>query len=128
MRKSAILLACLFSIGMLQAQENTDVVKKGTVLTLGTTTASGYQHIDFPRKNVIMKRGAIANFNNLEGRKVVVEDVRTENGTTEVVLKRKDGLNFFRFWPSAQASLDKAIASGELKLPKSLKKESLATP
>jgi len=43
----------------LLAQENLDVVEKGTVLTLGSVNAAGYQHIDFPRKNIIIKRGQL---------------------------------------------------------------------
>ena len=115
-----------FSIGMLQAQEITSLVEKGTVLTLGTATASGYQHIDFPRKNIIIKRGAIADFNNLAGRKIIVEEIGTKNGRTEVVLKRKDGRNFFRFWPTVTTDIEKALAKGELILPRSEKKDSIA--
>ena len=128
MRKSAIMVAFLFSIGLLHAQESTEMIQKGAILTLGPPSASGYQHIDFPRKNFIIKRGAIANFNNLEGKKVVVENVRSKNGITEVVLKRKDGRNFFRFWSSVEADFEKALAKGELFLPKSKKKESIAQP
>ncbi|WP_373518099.1 hypothetical protein [Pricia sp.] len=126
MRKSALVAAFLFSIGLLSAQENTDIVGEVSVLTLGTVSASGYEHIDFPRKNFIIKRGAIANFNALEGEKVVVEEVRSENGATEVVLQRKDGRNFFRFWHTVEADFEKALAKGELILTVYKKEESLA--
>ena len=108
------------------AQENSPSLDKGTKFILGEVSAEGYAHIDFPRKNVIIKRGAIANFNSLEGVKVVVAEVRSKNNTTEVVLKRKDGLNFFRFWPTVTADVDKAIAQGELTMLKAKPEESIA--
>lgn len=118
MRTSTLIMVFLFSIGMLQAQENLDSIEKGTVLTLGTATPSGYTYIDFPNNNIIIKRGAIAHFNQLEGRKVVVEEVLSKNGKTEVTLRPKDGRNFFRFWPTITAHLEKAMEKGELKLSK----------
>ena len=126
MRKTTIVIAFLFSIGMLQAQENPDVIEKGTVLTLGKVAASSYQHIDFPRKNIIIKRGAIANFNNLEGRKVVVEEVSSLNGKTTVILKRKDGRNFFRFWPTVSSDIEMALLKGELKILETKRDDSIA--
>lgn len=126
MRKSAIMMAFLCSIGMLQAQENTSIIEKGAVLTLGNVTASSYQHIDFPRKNIIIKRGAIADFNNLEGRKVIVEEVVSANGQTKVTLKRKDGRNFFRFWPTVTSDIEMALAKGELKIPSIKREDSIA--
>ena len=126
MRKTTIVIAFLLSIGMLQAQENPDIIEKGTVLTLGKVAASSYQHIDFPRKNIIIKRGAIANFNNLEGRKVVVEEVSSLNGKTTVILKRKDGRNFFRFWPTVSSDIEMALLKGELKILETKRDDSIA--
>jgi len=72
---------------------------EGEVLTLSVLSGSDYQYIDFPRKKIIIKRGAIANFKSLIGKKLVVSEVNTKpNGSLETILKRKDGLNFFRFF------------------------------
>ncbi len=118
MKKIAIFIALVFSVGLMQAQESSTIVEKGEVLTLGKASATGYKHINFPRKNFIIKRGALANFNALNGDKVVVQDVFTENGLTKIILLRKNGNKFFRFWTSVEANLDKAIANGELILHK----------
>lgn len=107
----------LLSIGFLQAQENNEIIKKGTVLALGPTNASGYKHIHFPRKNFIIKHGAIANFNGLMGKNLVVYRIETNKfGMTNAVLKRKDGLKFFRFYPTVSADVDKALEKGELRI------------
>lgn len=118
MKKAVILIVSIFfSIVLMAKSNNLSAVQKGTVLTLGACSASGYMHIDFPRKNTIIKRGAIANFNSLEGRKVIVTEIRSKDDTTEIVIKRKDGLNFFRFFPTATANLEKAIIKNELIAP-----------
>jgi len=116
MRKSILIMAFLAAIPMLPAQETSQILSEGDVVIIGSPKGSNYQHLDFPRKNIIIKRGAIANFNNLIGLKLVVERIETDkNGNTEAVLKRKDGLNFFRFYPRVKADMEKALAEGEIK-------------
>lgn len=126
MKKAIILVLNLLMTATLLAQENVAIIEKGAILKLGKASALGYKHIDFPRKNTIIKRGAIADFNNLAYRKVVVKEVLSRNGDTKIVLERKDGLNFFRFFPTVEASLEKALAKGELILPNSNKEDSIA--
>jgi hypothetical protein len=116
MKKALIFIFSMCLTSTLMAQTDYTDIEIGMELTLGPVSASGYQHIDLPRKNFIIKRGAIADYNNLEGRKVVVTDILTTNGRTEVVLKRKDGLKFFRFWPSIHSDAEKALANGELRV------------
>lgn len=101
---------------MLKAQEKENIVAEGDILVLGKAHNSDYSHIDFPKKNIIIKRGSIANFNALVGTRLVVQSFeRDKDGMTKAVLKRKDGLNFFRFFPRVRANIEKAIQSGELK-------------
>lgn len=120
MRKVALCIAFLFSMGMVQAQEESnDRVAVGDVLTLGNPSSSTYQYIDFPRRNIIIKRGAIADFKSLIGKKVVVEEINTyTDRSAEIILRRKDGRKFFRFFPTIKADLDNALTKGELVIPK----------
>ncbi|MEO1012289.1 MAG: hypothetical protein AAFX53_13355 [Bacteroidota bacterium] len=98
------------------AQSDSDLVQVGDVLTIGTAENGNFNHIDFPRKNLIIKRGGIANMKSVYGNVVVVTDVKSMNdGNTEVVLKRKDGRKFFRHLASVKADLENALADGELK-------------
>lgn len=117
MRKSFLFIAFLAAIPTLFAQEKPSKLNIGDIVTLGSPLGSDYQHLDFPRKNIIIKRGAIANSNILIGKKLVVERIKTnKNGNTEAVLRRKDGLKFFRFYPSVTANVEKAIAGGEINI------------
>lgn len=113
-----LLCISMFALsGVIMAQDNLKKVEVGDVLVLSTPVKETYKHLDFPKKNIIIKRGAIADFNSLIGKRVVVSEVSTaSDGSTKVVLKREDGLDFFRFYPSVKGDLDKALSSGELKL------------
>lgn len=107
-------LICTFSV---TAQSEAYDFAEGDVLELGEASGSRYQNIDFPRKNIIIKRGAIADFKGLVGVKLVIQEIMNDKkGEKIAVLKRTDGRNFFRFFPQVEARLSKAITSGELKM------------
>lgn len=117
MKKAVFFMAFLLCTIGLTAQSDTYDFAEGDVLELGEASGSRYTSIDFPRKNMILKRGAIADFNNLVGKKLVIQEIQNnKEGEVIAILKRTDGLNFFRFFPQVTADLSKAIASGELKM------------
>ena len=127
MRKLFFFIVSLAAFPAVYAQEESLILAEGDVIILGAPRGSDYKHIDFPRKNIIIKRGAIANFNALIGEKSVVERIETDTaGNTEAVLKRKNGLNFFRFYPRVTADLEKALADGEIKTVKTVPVDSIA--
>ena len=96
MKKSILFLAFVFCSLALQAQSSNYNLAEGDILILGEPSGSEYRNIDFPRKNIIIKRGAIADFNALIGKKLVVQQIsNTKNGKAIAILKRKDDLNFF---------------------------------
>ncbi|MEB8328566.1 hypothetical protein OO009_04295 [Flavobacteriaceae bacterium KMM 6897] len=110
----AILLFC--STNTLLGQENEYRISKGNIYRLSEPVGHTYKHIDFPRRNIIIKRGAIADYNALIGMEIVVKDlVENPDGSTTAILERKDGHPFFRFFQTVEANLEKALVSGELK-------------
>ena len=115
MRILVTALALLF-VCMGQAQ-TTDEIKVGDELTLGAPSTSNYLHVNFPRKNFIMKRNGIADMKKMKGVAVtVVEKVELEDKVTKVTLARKDGKRFFRMRQHVIADLEKALEAGELVL------------
>ena len=112
--KNFILTIAALLFGGFSAQAQQSDVREGSTLVLGQADAHGYDHIDFPRKNFIIKRGAIADFNRLQGMEVVVVGQTSRNGETWVTLERADGGKFFRFMPRVEARLDQAMEAGEL--------------
>ncbi len=95
---------------------NAQTVAKGDIFILGEPSGARYLHIDFPRENIIIKRGGIANFKSVVDEEVIVESTaKDKNGFTKVTLRRKDGFKFFRHYSTVKADLEKALASTELR-------------
>ena len=115
MKKAAFLILSFFFALQLNAQHQEDTQTVGAELTIKSPSSSAYKHLYFPRKNIIIKRGGIANFKSVVGTKVVISKIlKKDNGVTEVVLKRADGRKFFNYLPNIKANLDQALAMGEL--------------
>jgi|AntAceMinimDraft_11_1070367.scaffolds.fasta_scaffold05076_3 hypothetical protein len=80
---------------MLNAQVEHNAIAKGNVYVLSEPSGSSYKYIDFPKPSIIMKRGAIPNFNNLVGHKLIIKEIIIDNnGTNKAILGRKDGKDF----------------------------------
>ncbi|MEM9142896.1 MAG: hypothetical protein AAGA86_07910 [Bacteroidota bacterium] len=98
------------------AQSNSDLVQVGDYLIIGSSDNGNFDHIHFPKKNLIIKRGGIADMKSVYGKTVVITEINSNNnGATGVVLERKDGRKFFRHLKSVTADLENALADGELK-------------
>ncbi|WP_445731437.1 hypothetical protein [Mariniflexile sp.] len=94
--------------------------KVGDVLIINSPSGSMYNHIDFPRLNFIVKRGGIANYKSVQGNHVVVKEVINDgDGTTRVVIERRDKSKFFGFLKDVEADYIKSIESGEISKAKS---------
>lgn len=114
-----LLMIVLFSFTAIHAQNGNTVqaneVKVGEVLQIGKPTSWKYNHINFPKANLIIKQGGIANYKVAEGHKVVVTSIEEKkSGGLAVTLKRQDGGKFFGNRTSVTANLEKALASSEL--------------
>jgi hypothetical protein len=98
-------------------QEKEANIEKGTVYILSKPKGGSYKHIYFPRKNQIIKRGAIADFNSLIGTKLIIsESISPKKNTKGNRLIREDGKPFFRFFNSVYSNIELAVNSGELKV------------
>lgn len=109
---SFILAVCSLS---LSAQSQDTNVEIGTIFKIGKPQLNTYKHIHFPKPNIIIKRGGIANYKSVKGRMVVVTAIEENSlGATIVKFKRKDGGRFFGSHSVIKADLKGALQSGEL--------------
>ena len=77
--------------------------------------AISYNYVQFPKLNILVKRGKLANYKSVYGDTVVIDDViKKDSGSTYVILKKKDGSQFFGFLSKVKAKIDKALAAKEL--------------
>lgn len=116
MLKNVFFLFILLTLTASNAQSTNYSIKKGDLLVVLKPTNNNYKHIDFPRKNIIIKRGEIADFKSLIGLKLIVLDITySKNNNPIATLQREDGKPFFRFYKTVKADLNKAIKHKELK-------------
>lgn len=90
-------------------------VNVGDIFVLGKTDGAQYEHIITPRKNIIIKRGGIADMKQVAGLEVEVTAFTYDSsGNALVTLRRTDGGTFFRAFREIKARFEPAIESGEL--------------
>ncbi|WP_419212850.1 hypothetical protein ACNR9Q_01670 [Maribacter sp. X9] len=95
------------------AQDNYGNLKAGDILSITKSSNMPFDHLYFPRPNLIIKRGAIANYKALDGMKVRIEEISED---TTVKLTPLNGKKFFNRFPYVKANLEKALENNELKL------------
>ena len=114
-------IALFFSVSIMNTQTSagqiTNEVKVGDVFEIGTPKSKTYQHIDFPRPNLIIKRGGIVNYKRVQGKKVVVTSVKEKkDGSARIIIRRIDGGRFLGSHMMVAANFDEAVKSGELQM------------
>ena len=124
MKSIYFLLAVFFSVCSMHAQENyVDQVQIGDQLMLGEPSGASYTHVLVPRKNFIIKRGALPKVNALEDTKVTITDI-SYGKTPQITFKKSDGTKFFRFYKTMKANFNQAVAAGELRISENKEKGS----
>ena len=114
-----LIITSLMFLGTLglSAQNTKATVEKGDVFEIANLSGQEFKHINFPKKNFIIKRGGIANDKFVYGEKVVVTKVTTaKDGSTQIRIKPTDGGRFYNAIPNVTVEFEEAINSGELKL------------
>lgn len=104
-----------FASNSQQTQEN--IPKIGDVLVINAPTGQTYDHIKFPKLNIIVKRGGLANYKSVYGETVIVKNVMPKkDGKVYVQVESQNGKKFFGFLKTVNADYNKAIASGEMSI------------
>lgn len=114
MKKCIYFIIFAFMAISAQGQQTQPAVNEGMEFTILSPESSEFHHIHFPRKNFIIKRGAIPNMKALYGTRVVVTAIDYVNGMPQATLKRKDGRKFFRHFATVKADISQALDAGEL--------------
>jgi len=111
--KNAILT--LFFLGLCFITSAQSQPNVGDELVIKEPSAVNYNYVKFPRLNVLAKKGKVANYKSVYGNTVVVKEIMTsEDGSTHVILEKKDGSKFFGYLKSVKANYTKSIEAGEI--------------
>ncbi|MEQ3663529.1 MULTISPECIES: hypothetical protein [unclassified Olleya] len=110
--KKAVLTLVFLSVCFISFAQSQP--KVGDVLEVKAPKGEHYNHIDFPRLNILVKRGKLASYKPVINTIVLIDDVVAKENKTYVVLKKKDGTKFFGLQTTVEADYQKALDSGEL--------------
>ena len=107
MKKLIFTILC-FGFYFLAPAQNAPQI--GDELIINATETNAYNHIKFPKPNILIKRGVVTRYKSVSNETVVISDVITKkDGSSYVVLKKKDGTKFFGFLSKVKANYNKAI-------------------
>ena len=115
--KSNILSSILafFVTAFMYSQSSATDFSSGDTFLIGNAKFDNYKYIDFPRANFIIKKGGIANYENIKGKKVVVTSIKEKNdGKLIATIKLVESGKFFNSHKYVTVDIDKAIKSKEL--------------
>ena len=105
----------LFVTVFMYSQSSTSTINSGDVFLIGNATDNNYKHINFPRANIIIKKGGIVNYKNIKGEKVVITSFKeTNSGKRVATIKLVEPRNFFNSHKYVTVDIDEAIKNKEL--------------
>ncbi len=113
------LMAVLIVLGSLSlnAQETSIEINKGDIYVIVKPSGNSYKHINFPRQNIILKKGGVLTNQTVNGKEVIVTKVtRKNNGSTKIKVKPTDGTGFYKVIKSVSINFEEAIKSGEIRV------------
>tara|TARA_R110002049_G_scaffold30582_1_gene104700 strand:+ start:29 stop:394 length:366 start_codon:yes stop_codon:yes gene_type:complete len=113
------LMAVLIVLGSLSlnAQETSIEVNKGDIYVIVKPSGNSYKHINFPRQNIILKKGGVLTNQTVNGKEVIVTKVtKKNNGSTKIKVKPTDGTGFYKVIKSVSINFEEAIKSGEIRV------------
>lgn len=117
MKNYLIMGLIIFGSYNLNSQEINANVKKGDVFVIVKPSGIDYKHINFPRKNIIIKRGGILTNQLVDGKKVVVTNVtKDKNNATLIRIETINKTGFYKAIKSVTVDYEKALKSGEIKI------------
>ncbi|RNC83475.1 MAG: dihydroorotase [Winogradskyella sp.] len=108
-------LATLFFIVFtcISFSQNT-TAKVGDMFTIGETESGQYESIDLPKPNVIIKKGGIANYDNLAGNKVEVVSIKENKEGRTIATIKMANKRFFNSHKFLKVDIAKALETKEL--------------
>ncbi len=113
--KKYLFLAVIFSFFSTASYAQSSSVKVGDVFMIGEAHNDTYKHINFPKANLIIKRGGIASYTNIKGAKVIVTSVdEREDGSMIATIKLTSDRSFFNSHKFVTVDVEKALKHKEL--------------
>lgn len=104
-----------FVTAFMYSQSATSDFNAGAIFLIGNAKYNNYKHINFPEANFIIKKGGIANYKNIKGKKVVITSIEEKsNGKRIATIKLVELRKFFNSHTYVTVDINEAIKNKEL--------------
>jgi len=111
-----LFFVAIFSSSLISAQKSDNNFKKGDVFIISKVENNNYKHIYFPKKNFIIKKGGIVNFENVYEQNIEIVSTKTDKkGNLIATIKLVSGKRFFNSHKYLKANISRALLEKELK-------------
>ena len=114
MRLKNLVLVAVFSFmvqGIYAQNDQLSTFDQEAEWTLNMSELETFKHVKLPRKNFIIKKGGIANYNSLQGLKL---KIKSKPNSDDYFLVRADGRKFFNKYKTICIDPAEAVKSGEI--------------
>lgn len=100
----------IFFTVTLYSQNMSSPIAVGDVFVVGALENNNYTYINFPKLNIIVKKGDLVNFKNVVGKKVVVTSIKEKrNGTLVATIQLTSKRLFFKSHKTVTVKIKEAI-------------------
>lgn len=108
-------LFVIFCSGIMFAQSENSTIEVGDTFVISEIHGNNYKHINFPRANFIIKKGGLANYKNIKGKKVQIKSIdKKENGNLIATIELTSKKKFFNSHKYVKVNINEAIYTKEL--------------
>lgn len=115
MKKAVLFFALVCFYAFSVSAQNSSNVNVGDTFVIAEVDNDNYKHINFPKANLVIKRGGIVSYDQIRGKKVEVTSVKEKgDGTTIATIKLVSGKRFFSSHKFITVDIKKAIRNKEL--------------
>jgi len=108
-------IVLIFLSFTLYSQSTSSTIAVGDFFVIGAAENNTYTYINFPKPNIIIKKGGLVSFKNVVGKKVVVTSIKEKrNGTLVATIQLVSKRLFFKSHKTVTVKIKKAIEYKEL--------------
>jgi len=108
-------IALLFFTFTRYSQTKPMPIAVGDVFVVGAVENNNYTYINFPKPNIIIKKGGLVNFRNVVGKKVRITSIKEKkNGTLVATIQLASKRLFFKSHKTVTVKINKALQHKEL--------------
>lgn len=101
--------------GVMYAQNSNENIAEGDVFKISKVENDNYKHINFPKANLIRKKGGLPYYDAIVNEQVEITSIKKmKDGSVLATIKMTSGKRFFNSHKYVTVAINEALTSKEL--------------